>query len=805
MFFYSTIIQELTMKKFVQSLIIVLLFAASTAFSQQDTVLQKIIKMAQTENAVMSHQDILCNRIGGRITGSDAYENACTWTSDKLKSWGLQVSFDEAGEVPVGFNRGAWFGKMISPKEEVLEFGTPSYTAGTKGVQHGRVIVMPSTDAKFDSLKEKIKATWVLIDGDNEGWPRDRDSISSLTKKLTDAGALGTIQSAQSPIRLLDSRCVKSWDSLPTLCDIKLVDKQYNEIKSLVQEGKEVELQFDIRNNFKPGPVKYYNVIGIIPGTEFPDEYVVLGAHLDSYDCATGAIDNASGVAPMMETVRIMMKAGVKPKRSIMIQLYAAEERGLLGSKAWVSKNKNILTKISVMLNKDFGTNPIIGISVPKVIFDDLKNVVAPIESLALKYPFKFIEGSPFRKAGRGGTDSFSFMMENVPTPYLRSEGPHKYGTTWHTMLDTYDQVIPDAQEQSTLIIAVLAYGVANMDHLLPREGAFLPDGIYADLNTNKGKITLSLDYEHVPMTVANFVGLAEGKIKNVAFPEDKHYFDGTIWHRVVPGHVIQAGMPVSKDTLEGPGYEFPNEIYDRLNHGKAGMLGMANAGPHTNGSQFYITLGDRSYLDGNYTLFGSVVEGMDVVNKIVQGDTIKSVSIVRIGDAAKQFVVTDDSFRKMVDEAKLNVKAAEEKRLKDEADAIQKNYPSTLTTQSGLKYVIKQEGAGEKYTQGTMVKVRYTGKFLLSENQFCSTSIQGKPNAIDTPEIFEDTLGTTKINPGVDEALADMKAGEVRTVIVPSQLAYGINGFYGKSIPNKKRFVISPNTSLVYEIEIVK
>ncbi len=771
--------------------------------AQQDTVTQKLIELGKNDNRVMEYQDVLCNRIGGRIIGSDAFKNACTWAAEKLKSWGLQVSLDEAGEVPVGFNRGPWFGKMISPKEEILEFGTPSYTAGTKGVERGHVVIIPSTDAKFDSLKNKIKGAWVLIDGENTGWPRDKDSVSELTKKLSAAGALGTIQPAPSPIRLLDSRCVKSWDGLPTLCDIKLVDSQFVKIKNLALQGRNVVLQFDIRNFFKPGPVKYYNVIGTIPGTEFPDEYVILGAHLDSYDCATGAVDDASGVAPMMEAAHMLMQAGAKPKRTIMIQLYAGEERGLLGSKSWVAKNKDKLSKISVMLNKDFGTNPITGLVVPKVIYNDLKSVAAPIESLDLKYPFKFSEGAPFRKAGRGGTDSFSFMMEGVPAPYLRSNGPHKYGTTWHTVLDTYDQIISDAQQQSTLIIALLANGIANMDHMLPREGAFLPDGIYADLNTNKGRITLNLDYEHVPMTVANFIGLAEGTIKNSAFPQGNPYFNGTIWHRVVPGHVIQAGMPARKDTMEGPGYEFPNEIYSGLSHNKAGMLGMANAGPNTNGSQFYITLADRSYLDGNYTLFGQVVDGMDVVNKIVQGDTIKSVNIVRIGEKANEFKVTEESFRKMVDEAIAKVKLTEEKRLKDEAGTIIKNWPSAQTTESGLKYIITKGGTGNKPAEGTIFKVSYTGKFLLSDKQFCSTST-GTPNVLETPETFEYMSGRTHINPGIDETLKDMKPGEKRTVIVPSKLAYDLSGFYAKEIPGKKRFIISPNTSLVYEIEVL-
>ena len=796
---------ETFMKRLLLNSALLLFIFTAIIFPQQDPVIKKIIEIGKTDNQVMRYQDILNNRIGGRLTGSDQYITACNWAMSELKKLGLKVQLDEVGEVPVGFLRGNWTGKMITPTEKVLEFVTPSYTAGTKGIQRGPVVIMPKTDAGFDSVKSKMSGAWVMIDGENTGWPRDKDSVVALTRKLTAAGALGTIQLTHEPIRTLDSRCVKSWDDLPTLCDIKLVDAQYDEIKSLVQKGEEVILEFEIRNFFKPGPIKYYNVIGTIPGTKFPNEYVILSGHLDSFDIATGAIDNASGVSAMMEAVRLMMKAGAKPKRSIMIHLYAAEEQGLVGSKSWVKKNKKLLNKISLVINKDSGTNPAVSIGVPKVMFDDMKKVVEPIETAGLKYPFKLTEAQPFRKAGRGGTDSFSFILEGVPAPGLRLEGPHQYGKTWHTPLDTYDEIIPDAQEHSSIVVALLAYGAANLDHLLPRQGAFLPDGIYADLNTNKGRFTLNLDYEHVPMTVANFVGLAEGTIKNDALPEGKPYFNGSIWHRVVPGHVIQAGMPATGKETEGPGYEFPNEIYKGLSHNKAGMLGMANAGAHTNGSQFYITLGDRSYLDGIYTLFGSVTDGMDVVNKIAQGDTIISVRITRIGKKATDFKVTNDSFNKMVEDAKAKVKAEEEKRLKKEAELIKKKFPEAKETANGLKYVILNEGTGDKPSAGAVIKVQYKGNFLLDGTDFVSTSVEGRPNSLDKSEVFEYTIGKTQINPAVDESIADMKPGEKRLIIVPSKLGYDNNVVYGKTIEGKKRFCISPNTSLVYEIEIMK
>jgi len=178
------------MKRFFYSSILLAAIFTAQLFSQTDLVTKKIIEIGKTDNQTMRHLDILCNRIGGRPIGSDAYTNAANWVLGEFKSWGIKAELDESGELPVGFNRGAWFGKMIKPKEMHLEFGTPAFTAGTKGVQRGHVVIIPSTDAKLDSLKDKIKGAWVLIDGTNDGWPRDRDSISALTKKLSDAGKI---------------------------------------------------------------------------------------------------------------------------------------------------------------------------------------------------------------------------------------------------------------------------------------------------------------------------------------------------------------------------------------------------------------------------------------------------------------------------------------------------------------------------------------------------------------------------------------------------------------------------------------
>jgi cyclophilin family peptidyl-prolyl cis-trans isomerase len=353
---------------------------------------------------------------------------------------------------------------------------------------------------------------------------------------------------------------------------------------------------------------------------------------------------------------------------------------------------------------------------------------------------------------------------------------------------------------------------------LAAQEQAKRPDGLYAEIRTSKGVIVARLEADLAPLTVANFVGLAEGTIANSAFDLGRPFYDGSIYHRVVPGHVIQTGIPQS-DRAKGPGYTFPNEINARLSHNHAGALNMANGGPNTNASQFCITLGDRSYLDGDFNVFGDVVEGMDVVMRIMQGDVVESVRIVRTGAKAQAFHPTTESFQAMVLAAQQRVAEHVEKKRLAERDWITHNYPKATGPAGGVLTEPLAAGhpAANSATPGSggALRVRYRGSEIRYvgdvlgrdgpplETISFGSSESGVPGFVDPPQPFTVEPGKTKLNPGLDGAIAAMQPGERRLVIVPAAMGYGRAGTYPPETPGKRRFVVSPNALLVYEVEV--
>jgi peptidyl-prolyl cis-trans isomerase A (cyclophilin A) len=314
-------------------------------------------------------------------------------------------------------------------------------------------------------------------------------------------------------------------------------------------------------------------------------------------------------------------------------------------------------------------------------------------------------------------------------------------------------------------------------------KGNGLPAGLFARLITPKGDIVIQLAYEKAPLTVGNFVGLAEGKLDAA---KGKKYFDGLSFHRVVADFVIQSGDPKG-DGTGGPGYEFPNEIAPDLKYDAEGVVGMANAGPNTNGSQFFITMKAVPDLDGGYSIFGHVVKGMDVVKKIAQGDKITKVEIIRNGSGAKAFKADQAAWNARETPIKVGMKkAAEDKRAADLA-AIKQKWPDLAADADGIYQKTLKAGSGKTPTSGQTVSVSYKG-MLIDGQVFDQSDLHGGP--------VDFKVGVGMIIPGWDKVVMTMKKGEKRMIVIPPELAYGSRGTPGGPI--------GPDTFLAFELELV-
>jgi FKBP-type peptidyl-prolyl cis-trans isomerase len=332
-------------------------------------------------------------------------------------------------------------------------------------------------------------------------------------------------------------------------------------------------------------------------------------------------------------------------------------------------------------------------------------------------------------------------------------------------------------------------------DGLVPAE-----DGLYAIFRTSMGDIVTRLHYDKVPVTVGNFVGLAEGTRTWTDPRTDEErtdpLYDGTIFHRVMPDFMIQGGDPLGSGT-GGPGYRFMDEFDPSLRHDGPGVLSMANSGPSTNGSQFFITHKATPWLDDKHSVFGEVVAGQDVVDAIgnvetegqntpVEPVTLETVEIVRKGSEAEAFDAEAAFARAAEIEAE---RAAEKERLLVEKlveVAPSGSEDDIVTMENGLMYVVTEPGDGSRPARGDTISAHYTG-YLLDGKKFDSSVDRGQP--------FEVPIGVGRVIRGWDEAFLTMEVGEKRRLVIPPALGYGARGAGG---------VIPPNAHLIFDVELL-
>ena len=304
-------------------------------------------------------------------------------------------------------------------------------------------------------------------------------------------------------------------------------------------------------------------------------------------------------------------------------------------------------------------------------------------------------------------------------------------------------------------------------------------NGIYAKFKTPKGDILVQLEHEKTPGTVGNFVALAEGNLENSSKEQGTPYYDGLKFHRVIPDFMIQGGCPQGTGT-GNPGYKFDDEFHPDLKHDAPGKLAMANSGPATNGSQFYITHVPTPWLDGKHTVFGSVIEGQEVVDAVAQGDEM-SVEIIRVGDDAENFNAVEafGTFEGAREKREAEAKAAQKAML----DKVAAGYDETT---SGLRYKVLQQGDGKQATKGAKVSVHYKGQ-LLDGTVFDSSYKRKQP--------IDFNVGVGQVISGWDEGIQLLKVGDKARFVIPSNLAYGPAGAGG---------VIPPNATLIFDVELM-
>lgn len=417
---------------------------------------------------VMEPLEELTREIGPRLTGSPALARAEVWALERFRALGLEAHLEKWGELAVGFHRGPSYGRMLAPVSQQLRFVTAAWSPGTDGPRRGPALLAPQSLDELEALGQRVEGAWIV---ERPGGRRDRER-SAVREALAQRGILGRILAGRGELLQVGGDHRIDWNALPRELRITLLAKQHEELVRRLERGETVELEFDIGNHFIEGPIAQHNVVADLVGSEWPDEFVIVQAHLDSWDAAEGACDNGTGVATTIEAARILSSAGLVPRRTIRFILYGGEEQGLLGSSAYVRDHAEELERISIVLNHDNGTQPIAGIVATDAMLEDFERVFAPVKSLDPARPFEIRRVEGLRP---GPSDHAPFVRANVPAFHWvqSSEG---YARVHHTQYDVLEAADPASQEHSAIVIALAAYGFAQLDHLVDRTNLRAPE-----------------------------------------------------------------------------------------------------------------------------------------------------------------------------------------------------------------------------------------------------------------------------------------------------------------------------------------
>ena len=467
-----------------------LLFLALLPASS-DPVVTAIISEGRSNSRVMEYLERLP---APRLSSSTKLTEACEWARAEFEKLGLKARVEEWGKFPVGFDRGPWSARMVAPQAKDLTIGFNAWSAGTHGPVTGPAVLAPTTDDELLAVKEKLKGAWVI--SSSRGPEKYRVAYD-------EAGIAGVIRTEGGELIHTGGNPRIEFDKLPTRVTVTMLGSQHKEIVDLLKAGKDVTLTIDIKVEFKKGPIKLYNVIAELAGSEKPDELVIVGGHIDSWDGAAGVTDNGTGVSTTLEAARLLTKAGAKPKRTIRFMLWSGEEQGILGSRAYIKAHPEENAKISAVLVHDGGTNVASGINATEAMAPILEKALEPLVKLDGDFRFEVrkVPGLP-----RGiGSDHDAYLAAGVPGFYWIQSGRAKYPFGHHTQSDTLALAIPEYQRHTSIVVAVGALRIADLAELLPRENLTA-----AGTPRNRRLLGVQLDPDEMTITQLIDGGAAE-------------------------------------------------------------------------------------------------------------------------------------------------------------------------------------------------------------------------------------------------------------------------------------------------------
>lgn len=480
----------------------------------------KLIQLAKNDSQILANLSHLSDIIGPRLTGSASLKRANDWAAEKMKSYGLENVHLESWELPVQWERGLAYARIVEPDNgRIINLAAMGWTPGTNGKVTGPVVIVQARNPEeLKKYKGKLKNAVILrgpptnvrpinelgslgLGGSPTRATRPQPTSSSATRPtptgpastrpggfdqradrsgfmafrremneffqnegvaclLQDAGKPHGLLNMTGGWRMQDDR-VTAAGQLPTAF---VAHEHYALLYRLASrpEPQVTMMEIEITNKLIPTPTMVYNTVGEIRGSEKPDEFVVVGAHIDSWDLGQGTTDNGTGTSVVLETARIIAKSGVKPKRTIRFVLFSGEEQGLHGSRAYVRQHKDEMNKTSVALIHDTGTGRVTAL--PLQGREKLKSLLEQ-QFVSLKQ----LGVTELTMRSNGGSDHQSFEAAGVPG-FMFQQDPAEYRLTHHSQSDTLDKAREEDLIQGTQVMAIVALRIANLDDLLPRE-----------------------------------------------------------------------------------------------------------------------------------------------------------------------------------------------------------------------------------------------------------------------------------------------------------------------------------------------